>query len=99
MTLEVDDDGWVIDTPQRGTPLSRPRYRGGEAHTLLLQIAFDRIATSDPPKLISIAAEAESLRVRARLNGDPALERSAQVIVERAERRLAWFKRQEAKAS
>jgi hypothetical protein len=73
--------------------LSRPRYAGGEAHTLLLQISFDRIATSDPPKLISIAAEAEALRVQARLSGDLRLDGAALVIVERAERRLRLLRR------
>jgi hypothetical protein len=60
----------------------------------MLQIAYLVIAEAQPLRLREIIAKAECLRVRARMFGDHALAKSALAIKERAERRLAWFKRQ-----
>lgn len=96
VTLEIDPlDNAVIEARRHaGRPRTRRRYPDGEQRTLMLQVAFDEIATSGPPKLIDIAARAEAMRVQARLSGDPGLQQAAEVIRERAERRLAWFRRQ-----
>jgi hypothetical protein len=64
----------------------------------LLQVAFAEIAEAGPAKLSDIAARADVLRVRAKMRGDYSLQRAALMILERAERRLRWFKRKEAKA-
>ena len=78
--------------------MSRPRYRDGEQHTLLLQVCYDEIAVAQPPRLIDIAARAEATRVTARLSGDHALEETATAIRERAERRLNALRRNAAQA-
>ena len=64
----------------------------------MLQAAFAEIGESPPHKLREIALNAEANMRFARAWGEASLERSAGAIRERAERRLAWFRRQGARA-
>jgi hypothetical protein len=93
MSLQPSDDGSVIEAPEM-VGERRAFHTSAEDRDLIFKAAYQEIATANPRKLVAIAARASALCVQARLSGDPALERSATEIRTRAERRLAWFKRQ-----
>jgi hypothetical protein len=96
--LMTTQDGGIIDDDPLGRRLTRRRFPRGEQRMLLLQVSFDTIAAADPPKLREIIANASAVRVTARACHKPEIVTTATVIVQRAQRRLAWIKRQEAKA-
>ena len=89
-------DGGIIDRKKPGRP--RTHFPRGERRETMLVIAYAEIAEAQPTKLQTIIARADALRVAAKMRGDRGLQRDALAIIERGERRLAWFKRQEAKA-
>jgi hypothetical protein len=93
VTLEIAPDGTPVEAPkQRGR--QRTRLANDQTDEELIQAAYLAIAQAEPPKLREIAAFAESERALAksrRLEADAAL---FEAIIERAERRLAWFERQ-----
>jgi hypothetical protein len=93
MSLAALADGSIADRKKPGRPRTRP-LTSAERREATLQAAFNEIAESKPDKLRDIIARAVLFTRLARLRRDPALERSAPAIRERAERRLHALKRQ-----
>jgi hypothetical protein len=97
MSLTVDDTGEVIEAPKR-RGRQRARLTNEQTDEQLLQAAYLAVAQAEPPRLREIATFAESQRTLAKSRGLEADAALFEEIRERAERRLAWFERQEAKA-
>jgi hypothetical protein len=95
-------DGGLVDRKKPGR--TRTHFSKADDRELLLRAAFREIAASDPPKLRQIVARVENVRRLASSRGDKAdkvtkaIAADALAIIERAERRLAWFDRQGEKA-
>lgn len=97
VSLDLTPDGGIIEAPRkRGR--RRTRYTDAEARERMLQAAFAEIAQAKPERLREIATNAELFVRIAKGRRDPALERSALAIKERATRRLHALERQKAKA-
>jgi hypothetical protein len=102
--LEIDDTGEVVEAPQ---PRRRrgARYSAAEDRELILQAAFAEIAVADPAKLRQIIDRLQALRFIGRMGKrarkvlevgriDERTACDADLIIERAERRLRALERQ-----
>jgi hypothetical protein len=94
VSLSVAPDGSVVDRKKPGRP--RARFPANERRETPLVIAYSEIAEAQPLRLREIIERAETVRVTGRALANPSLQRAALAIIERAERRLNWFRRQEA---
>ena len=72
----------------------RRRFRALQRRQQMVTIAAAEIVGAGVMKLEDVAAKATSIRILAKLRGDVALEATARHIELRAERRLAWLRRQ-----
>ena len=87
VSLDLTPDGGIIEAPRkRGR--HRTRFTTAERHAAMLEAAFAEIETSKGEQLVAIIARAALFERIAKGRGDPALERSALAIRERATKRL-----------
>jgi hypothetical protein len=89
-------DGGIIDRKRPGR--RRTHFPARERRQTLLTITFGEISEAQPTELRDIIDRAEALRIKARMSDDKTLEAVAAVIKQRAQTRLASWKRREAKA-
>lgn len=78
----------TLDRDNAPVPPREQRGRAGARHAAMLRAALDEISHAKPERLREIATNAELFIRLARGRGDLALERHAEAIRERAEKRL-----------
>jgi hypothetical protein len=100
MSLDIDSDGMPCEARPRPRGRRR-RLSANDEQRLreeLLRISFARISEAQPARLRAIADNAQMAAALARYRGDQADAEAYEAIKRRAEGRLAWFRRQAAKA-
>ena len=93
MSLVVAADGSVVEAPFKRKQ-RRAFHTADQDRELILRLAFARISEAQPPMLVAIAENCETLAGLKRYCGDIADAEAYEAIKRRAEGRLAWFRRQ-----